>query len=165
MKAHTCIVPCPCACFLCLFFSQLHHYFPWDYWIRIILWSFYTELRCEPGRGGEEDKAGSTLIIITGEAGSESAQCYVCCESKTWIESKNVKDSLVDLLATYYVFDIAYPAALAPIFTTLCVGGGWRMSKSFLLQQGNWFQILPSFRLLHLTVHVSSMAGIFFNFL
>ena len=40
--------------------------------------------------------------IITGEAGSESAQYYVCCESKTWIESKNLKDSLTDLLATYY---------------------------------------------------------------
>ena len=61
-------------------------------------------------------KQAAPYIIITGEAGSESAQYYVCCESKTWIESKNLKDSLTDLLATYYVFDIAYPSALAPMF-------------------------------------------------
>lgn len=55
------------------------------------------------------------FLVWTGTAGDENAQFYVCCEQSVLTESKNVRDAIIDLMATYYVFDIAYPKAISAI--------------------------------------------------
>ena len=49
------------------------------------------------------------FLTFTGAAGDETAQYYVCCEQSVLLESKTVKDAIVDMMATYFVFDIADP--------------------------------------------------------
>ena len=51
----------------------------------------------------------------TGTAGDKNAQFYVCCEQSVLIESKNVRDAIIDLMATYYVFGIDYPKTVSAI--------------------------------------------------
>ena len=48
-------------------------------------------------------------IVVTGQSGHENAQFFVVCEQAVLLESKSIWDALVDLIATYYVFDMAYP--------------------------------------------------------
>ena len=38
----------------------------------------------------------------------------IACEGIIFNESKSFKDSLIDLMAAYHVFNIAYPKPLAP---------------------------------------------------
>ena len=49
------------------------------------------------------------FLTFTGEPGDENAQFFVCCEHIVIAECKTVKDAVIDLIAAYYVFDIAYP--------------------------------------------------------
>ncbi len=60
-------------------------------------------------------KQAAPFLVFSGEPGTESAQYFVACEQNLLCESKSVLDSIVDLIATYYVFDIAYPKAIAPV--------------------------------------------------
>ena len=63
------------------------------------------------------------FLVWTGTAGDENAQFYVCCEQSVLTESKTVRDAVIDLMATYYVFDIAYPktvCAMMLFFSTYC---------------------------------------------
>jgi len=53
---------------------------------------------------------------VTGESGTE---VFVCCEGQMFIESKSVKDSLLDLISTYFIFDIMYPKPLRNILIFL----------------------------------------------
>ena len=50
-----------------------------------------------------------------GMPGDDNAQFFVCCEQSVLVESKTVKDSIVDLIGTYFVFDITYPKPLSAI--------------------------------------------------
>ena len=52
------------------------------------------------------------FLLVIGEPGSDSCQVFVCCEGQIYIESKSVKDALLDLISTYFVFDIMYPKPL-----------------------------------------------------
>ena len=52
------------------------------------------------------------FLLITGEAGTENCQIFICCEGQLYTESKSIKDALLDLLSTYFVFDIVYPKNL-----------------------------------------------------
>ena len=52
------------------------------------------------------------FIVTTGIAGEEQFQVFVCAEQSVILESKSVKDSLIDLIAAYFVFDISYPKYL-----------------------------------------------------
>ena len=56
---------------------------------------------------------------MTGEPGSDSCQVFVCCKGQIYIESKSVKDALLDLISTYFVFDIMYPKPLRSILLFL----------------------------------------------
>lgn len=50
---------------------------------------------------------------MLGKPGTTNCQYMIACESFVLTESKSFKDSLIDLISAYYVFDIAYPKPLA----------------------------------------------------
>ena len=52
-------------------------------------------------------------IIVLGKIGTDN---FIAGESSTIIESKSFKDSLLDLIVVYFVYDIVYPKSLAPFF-------------------------------------------------
>lgn len=56
------------------------------------------------------------FILVTGEVGTDNAQYFICIENALAIESKTFRDALVDVIASYYVFDIVYPKHLAGVF-------------------------------------------------
>ena len=58
----------------------------------------------------------SPYIVITGKAGDENAQFYVCGERIVIVESKSFFDCVIDLLCCYYVFDMVYPESLSGMF-------------------------------------------------
>ena len=55
-------------------------------------------------------------IIVTGKAGEENAQYFVCVEKALLTESKSLRDAILDVICAYYVFDIAYPRSVVGIF-------------------------------------------------
>lgn len=55
------------------------------------------------------------FLLVIGIPGAENFQVFVCCEKEILMESKSIKDSLLDLIATYFVFDIAYPKFISAI--------------------------------------------------
>lgn len=54
-------------------------------------------------------------LVLTGLLEAENCQVFVCSEQDILLESKSVKDAIIDLVATYFVFDIAYPKQLNAI--------------------------------------------------
>ena len=60
-------------------------------------------------------KQAAPYIAITGIAGDENAQFYVCSEQKIVLESSSMRDAVLDLMASYFVFDISYPRSLSAI--------------------------------------------------
>lgn len=48
-------------------------------------------------------------LVSTGVPGDENAQFFIACEQAILCESKSLRDAIVDLVAAYYVFDMAYP--------------------------------------------------------
>ena len=54
------------------------------------------------------------FLMFIGAPGDETAQYYVCCEQSVLLESKSVKDAIIDM-ASYFVFDIAYPKAISTV--------------------------------------------------
>ena len=48
-------------------------------------------------------------MIITGLLDAENCQVFICSEQQELLESKSVKEGIIDLIATYFVFNIAYP--------------------------------------------------------
>ena len=52
------------------------------------------------------------FLVIIGIPGEERSQVFICAEGSLLLESRSIKDSLIDLIATYYVFDISYPKCL-----------------------------------------------------
>lgn len=55
-------------------------------------------------------------IITLGLAGDPNYQIFICAEKEVVLESKTLRDALVDIIATYYVFNIKYPKGLMAIF-------------------------------------------------
>ena len=54
-------------------------------------------------------------IVIIGRIGSASTQFFVCAEKAVVVESKTLRDVLIDLICFYYVADIVYPKSLSGI--------------------------------------------------
>ena len=54
-------------------------------------------------------------IVATGQPGHENAQFFIACEQAILLKSKSVQDALVDLISTYYIFDMAYPKSVLGI--------------------------------------------------
>ena len=53
-------------------------------------------------------------LVITGCPGTENAQYMGACEKTIHCDHcKSFKDALLDLIVTYYVYDIAYPKPLS----------------------------------------------------
>ena len=59
------------------------------------------------------------FILITGDPGCENSQIFICCENDILMESKTIRDALLDLLAAYFTFDIAYPKGISGILIFL----------------------------------------------
>ena len=57
----------------------------------------------------------SPFIVQTGGAFEESIQFFIACKQAVLLESKSFLDAILDLIATYYVFNIAYPKSLSGI--------------------------------------------------
>ena len=49
------------------------------------------------------------FLLITSKPGTESSQVFICCERQIYMESKSIKYALLDLLSTYFIFDLVYP--------------------------------------------------------
>jgi len=67
------------------------------------------------------DEAVSTIeqsapYLITGTPGSVNCQVFIGCEQEIFFESNSIKDAIIDLIGTYFVFNIAYPKYLNSIF-------------------------------------------------
>lgn len=58
-------------------------------------------------------------LVITGLLDSENCQFFVCSEQNIVLESKSVQDAIIDLMATYFVFDVVYPKPLNTILVFL----------------------------------------------
>ena len=71
-------------------------------------------------------------IVATGQPGHENAQFFIACEQAILLESKSVQDALVDLISTYYIFDMAYPKSCSlrnlAFFSMSCLG--YKTNKS-----------------------------------
>lgn len=49
------------------------------------------------------------FIATAGNPGERNFQVFICAEQEVLLESKTLQDSLIDLISTYFVFDISYP--------------------------------------------------------
>ena len=56
---------------------------------------------------------------MTRYLGDDNCQVFICCEQSVYLESSNIKQAIFQLIATYFVYDIAYPKPLAPILVLL----------------------------------------------
>ena len=52
------------------------------------------------------------FIVVTGKPGTPTTQFYICCESFILMESKSLRDAVVDVMSAYFVFDISYPKSI-----------------------------------------------------
>ena len=59
------------------------------------------------------------FLLVTSKPGTESSQVIICCERQIYMESKSIKEALLDLLSTYFVFDLVYPKGLRNILLFL----------------------------------------------
>lgn len=62
-----------------------------------------------------EIQQASPFIMITGVPGDENCQFFICGEKDVFLESKTLKDAIIDLISFYFVFDLAYPKYLNAI--------------------------------------------------
>ena len=53
--------------------------------------------------------------MVAGKPGMDNAQFFIACEQSILFESKGLRDAFVDLIATYYVFNIAYPKSVCGV--------------------------------------------------
>lgn len=58
-------------------------------------------------------------LVITGRPGTENSQYFIACEKVVHCDCKSLKDALLDLVVTYYVYDISYPKPLSAFFVFL----------------------------------------------
>ena len=55
------------------------------------------------------------FIVITGIPGDENAQFFICGEKEVLMESKTLRDAIIDLICHYFIYDISYPKYLDSI--------------------------------------------------
>lgn len=61
-------------------------------------------------------KQSEPFIAVTGRAGDENCQYFICAETAKIIECKSLRDAILDMICIYYVFNISYPKTLSGIF-------------------------------------------------
>ena len=52
---------------------------------------------------------------MTGLFDDATTQCFICVEQSIFVEVKSLTDAIIDLLATYYAFNISYPKSTSPL--------------------------------------------------
>ena len=85
----------------CAVFRIIHHH-----WVSTIC--FLQD--CDVNLDSEVWKA--PYIVITSCPGTENSQYFIACEKVMHCDCKSLKDALLDLVVTYYVYDISYPKPL-----------------------------------------------------
>ena len=55
----------------------------------------------------------SPSILVTGTPGQESAHYFICVEKRILLESRAMKEAVINLMSVFYVLDLAYPKELA----------------------------------------------------
>ena len=63
----------------------------------------------------EKEKQSEPYIVVAGKPGMDNAQFFIACEQSILFESKGLRDAFVDLIATYYIFNIAYPKSVCGV--------------------------------------------------
>lgn len=63
----------------------------------------------------EKEKQSEPYIVVAGKPGLDNTQFFIACEQAILFESKSLRDALVDLIATYYVFNISYPKSVCGV--------------------------------------------------
>ena len=59
-----------------------------------------------------EMEQSEPYITVTSKPGTDTSQIFLCCESQIFIESKSMRDAMIEMMSTYFVFDIVYPKSL-----------------------------------------------------
>ena len=59
------------------------------------------------------------FLVVTSKLGTEASQIFICCEGASFLESKSIKEAILDLVSTYFVFDISYPKAIYRIMLVM----------------------------------------------
>ncbi|XP_065892726.1 uncharacterized protein [Dysidea avara] len=69
---------------------------------------------CDVDLGDElsDIQQSEPFLVVTSKPGTETSQMFVCCEGKLFLESKCIKEAILDLVSTYFVFDISYPKGI-----------------------------------------------------
>lgn len=49
---------------------------------------------------------------MTGDLEDDTPQYFICAENSLILESRSLSDALIDLIGSYYVFDVSYPKAI-----------------------------------------------------
>ena len=63
----------------------------------------------------EKEKQLEPYIVVAGKPGMDRTQFFIVCEQALLFESKSLRDAFVDLIATYYVFNISYPKSVCGV--------------------------------------------------
>ena len=66
-----------------------------------------------------EVQQSAPFLIVTGRSEAENCQFFICCEQDVYLESTSLTDAVIDLIATYFVYDVVYPKPLKSIFIFL----------------------------------------------
>ena len=67
----------------------------------------------------KEIHQSAPYIVITGMPGDEGAQFFICGEQAVILESRSVRDAVLDLICCYFVFHITYPKPLNTVLVYL----------------------------------------------
>ena len=59
-----------------------------------------------------EIEQSAPYLVITGSPGTAASQVFICCEQQSFFESNSIKDGIIDLISTYFAFNITYPKFL-----------------------------------------------------
>lgn len=54
--------------------------------------------------------------MVTGKPGEKNVQYLICVEKAIMLECKTLRDTFLDLICTYYVYNISYPKIVSAIF-------------------------------------------------
>lgn len=59
------------------------------------------------------------FIVVTGKPGTSTSQFYIYCESSFRVESKSLRDAIIDVMSVYFVLDISYPKPISGVLIFL----------------------------------------------
>jgi len=48
------------------------------------------------------------LLLVTSQPGTENSQIFVSCEGQIYVESKSLKDAILNLMPIYFIYNIVF---------------------------------------------------------